>query len=84
MYFPDPDWKIGQCKMLQTADYCFHHANENMTTIVPLFSNPKNNSPKSVGSLHLTLPHRKIKKTYHMIKISIFQAEVKVFHDLLP
>ena len=36
----------GQCKT-QTADYCFHHANENVTTIVPLFSNPKNNSPQS-------------------------------------
>ena len=23
--------------------YCFHHANENMTTIVPLFSKPENN-----------------------------------------
>ena len=41
----------GQCKT-QTADYCFHHANENVTTIVPLFSNPKNNSPQSVRSLH--------------------------------
>ena len=29
----------GQCKM-QTADYCFHHANEYVTTIVPLFANP--------------------------------------------
>ena len=38
--------KSGQCKT-QTADYCFHHANENVTTIVPLFSNPKNNSPQS-------------------------------------
>ena len=37
---------FGQCKT-QTADYCFHHANENVTTIVPLFSNPKNNSPQS-------------------------------------
>ena len=25
----------------QTVDYCFHHANEYVTTIVPLFSNPK-------------------------------------------
>ena len=37
----------GQCKR-QTADYCFHHANDNVTTIVPLFSNLKNNSPQSV------------------------------------
>ena len=49
---------IGQCKT-QTADYCFHHANENVTTIVPLFSNPKNNSPQSVRSLHFTLPRIK-------------------------
>ena len=42
----------SQCKM-QTADYCFHHENE--TTIVPLFSNPKNNSLQSVRSLpHIT------------------------------
>ena len=24
----------------QTADYCFHHANENVRTMVPLFSKP--------------------------------------------
>ena len=41
---------------MQTADYCFHHANENMTAIVPLFSNPKNDGPQSVRSLHFTLP----------------------------
>ena len=34
----------------------FHHANEYVTTIVPLFSNPKNNSPQSARSLHFTLP----------------------------
>ena len=53
------DWSghhfTGQFKM-QTADYRFRHANEFMTTIVPLFSNPKNNSPQSVYSLHFTLP----------------------------
>ena len=47
---------IGQCKT-QTAEYCFHHANEYVTTIVPLFSNPKNNSLQSVRSLHFTLSH---------------------------
>ena len=31
--------KTSQSKM-QIAEYCFHHANENVTTIVPLFSNP--------------------------------------------
>ena len=36
--------------------FCFHHANYNVTTIVPLCSNPKNNSPQSVYSLHFTLP----------------------------
>ena len=41
----------GQSKR-QTADYFFHHANVNMTTIVPLFSIPKNNSPQPVRSLH--------------------------------
>ena len=45
----------GQCKT-QTVDYCFHYANENVTTIVPLFSNPINSSPQSVCSLHFTLP----------------------------
>ena len=40
----------GQCKV-QTADYCFQHANEYVTIIVPLFSNPKNNSPQSGCSL---------------------------------
>ena len=46
---------IGHCKT-RTADYCFHLPNENLTTIVPLFSNPKNNSPQSVHGLHFTLP----------------------------
>ena len=36
----------SQCQT-QTVDYCFHHANEYVTTIVPFFSNPKNNSPQS-------------------------------------
>ena len=51
----EPTFEAGQCKT-QTADYCFPHANEYVTTIVPLFSNPKNNSPQSVRSLHFTLP----------------------------
>ena len=38
--------KIGQCKT-QTADYCFHHVNEYVTTKVPLLSNPENNGPRS-------------------------------------
>ena len=58
-----------QCKT-QTADYCFHHANENVTTIVPLFSNPKNNSPQSVRSLHFTLPH------YYTLKFNSSLANV--------
>ena len=41
----------GQCKT-QTEDYFFHQANVNMRTIVPLFSSPKNNSPRPVRSLH--------------------------------
>ena len=45
-------------KWTQTADYCFHHANEQVTTIVPMFSNPKNNSPQSVRSQHFTLPRK--------------------------
>ena len=36
----------GQCKT-QAEDYCFHHANEYVTTIVPLFSNPINNGSQS-------------------------------------
>ena len=44
-----------QCKT-QTADYYFHHTNEYVTKIIPLFSNPKNNSPQSVCSLRFTLP----------------------------
>ena len=48
-------WQSCQCKT-QIADYCFHQANEYETTIVPWFSNPKNNSPQSVRSLHFTLP----------------------------
>ena len=50
------NYTVGQCNT-QTADYCFYRANENVTTIVPLFSDPKNNSAQSVRSLHFTLPH---------------------------
>ena len=41
-----------QCET-QTVD---HHAKEKVTTIVRLFSNPKNNSPQSVRSLGLLCP----------------------------
>ena len=51
----EPTFEAGQCKT-QTADYCFPNANEYVTTTVPLFSNPKNNSPQSVRGLHFTLP----------------------------
>ena len=44
-----------QCET-QTVDYCFHHTKEKVTTIVRLFSNPKNNSPQSVRSLGLLCP----------------------------
>ena len=40
-------FRYGQCKT-QTADYCFHHANDYMTTIVPFVFNPQNNIPQSV------------------------------------
>ena len=30
----------GSVKRRLHADYCFHHANEYVTTIVPLFANP--------------------------------------------
>ena len=56
MYLHEQDYFSGQCKT-QTMDCCFYHGNENVTTIVPLFSNPKNNSRQSVHSLHFTLPH---------------------------
>ena len=42
----------------QFVTYDINHANEQVTAIVPLFSNPKNNSPQSVRSLHFTLPHK--------------------------
>ena len=56
---------------MQTVDYCFHHANEYMTKIVPLFSNHKNNSPQSVRSLHFTLPLLEFKGQMNQ-KIEIF------------
>ena len=52
---------------MQTADYCFHHASENVTAIVPLFSNPQNNGPQSVRGLHFTLPPSPPKKTVSQI-----------------
>ena len=33
-----------------TADYCFSHANEYLTAIIPLFSNSKNNSPQCMST----------------------------------
>ena len=55
---------VGGQSKVQTADYCFQHANEYVTVIVPLFSNPKNNSPQSVCSLHFTLPRFFGKESY--------------------
>ena len=45
---------VGHCKM-QSADYCFHHVNENETTIVTLFSNAKNSSLQSAFYTALTV-----------------------------
>ena len=61
---------ICQCKT-QTAGYWFHHANEYVTTIVPLFSIPKNNSPPSVHSLHFTLPFFIIKSMLDTVGFTI-------------
>ena len=36
-----------KCRMQTTADHCFQHANEDVTTIVSLFSNPENNRLQS-------------------------------------
>ena len=44
-----------KCWLQTAADYCFHHANDNVTTIVPFFSNPENNGLQSVFSLHFVL-----------------------------
>ena len=45
-------------KMQTAADHCLHHANENVTTIIPLFCNTKNNGLQSafcsVQILHLS------------------------------
>ena len=41
---------------MQTADYCFHHANQRVTTIVPLFQERENNILQSVRSLRFTRP----------------------------
>ena len=57
----------GQCKV-QTADYCFHHANEYVTKIVPLFSNPKNSSLQSVRSLHFTQPRFKRNSGFELVR----------------
>ena len=45
----------GQCKT-QTADYCFHHANEYVATIIALFSNTKNHSPSQSAVFIFLLP----------------------------
>ena len=64
----------GLCKV-QTADYCFHHANEYVTVIVPLY--PKNNSPLSVCSLHFTLPPLLGKKAMNSLNVLSFDTKFK-------
>ena len=32
-----------KCRQQTTGDHCFHHANENVSQIVPLLSNRENN-----------------------------------------
>ena len=50
-------------KMQTAADHCLHHANENVTTIIPLFCNTENNGLQSVCSLHFVLSkYRKFRK----------------------
>ena len=41
-----------KCRLQTAADHCLHHANDNVTTIIPLFSNTENNGLQSVCSLH--------------------------------
>ena len=44
-----------KCRLQTLADHCFHHGNENKTTIFPLLSNPENNGLQSVCGLHFVL-----------------------------
>ena len=37
-----------KCGLQTAAGHCFHHAKENMTTIVPLFSNHENSGLQSI------------------------------------
>ena len=39
-----------KCRLQTAADHCLHHANENVTTIIPLFCNTENNGLQSVCS----------------------------------
>ena len=48
-----------------------------MTTIVPLFFNPKNNSPQTVGSLHFTLPYYIIYTREVRVRIKAFKIPLK-------
>ena len=73
-----PQANDSQCKT-QTADYCLHHTNEHLTKIVPLFSDPKNNSPQSVCRLHFTLPHTKLNFTVQdVVQLTFWNGPVHI------
>jgi len=37
-----------KCRLQTAADHCFHHAKENVTSTVPLFSNPENSGLQAI------------------------------------
>ena len=61
---------VGQYKMQTVADHCFHHAKENKTRIVPLFSNPENNGLLSVCNLHFVMSRNIVHTAWWMYKYS--------------
>ena len=65
----------------QTADYCFHHANENVRTMVPLFSKPDETMVRSQSAVCILGPLY----TYpDIFESAISTSTRKVFKSNLP
>ena len=52
-----------KCRLQTLADHCFHHGNENKTTMAPLLSNPENNGLQSVCILYFRVSYLMMTRT---------------------
>ena len=65
----------------QTVDYCFHHANENVRTMVPLFSKPDETIVRSQSAVCILGPLYTYPDIFESV---IYTSTRRVFKSNLP